>query len=163
MVFATLAGQKPRVFEGFVAKKAINLQTLSPRRQCRRQGAVFRRENPPHGAEDDRGQHGFSDASFQATLGACIRKLATPVIYLEASMGHKAVVKRKVEDESPRLFAFEEPPPELRAVRAVANEAALSEKFVIPQNMRLPESSVIRSLFKADGERDAGSREDMAN
>src|SRR5438132_11332336 len=37
-----------------------------------------------------------------------------------------------IEDDSPRLFAFEEPPPELRAVRAVANEAAHGEKFVIP-------------------------------
>ena len=32
---------------------------------------------------------------------------------------------------------------------------------MIPQNMRVPESSVIRSLFEADGERDAASREDL--
>lgn len=70
-------------------------------------------------------------------------------------------MKREIEDESPRLFAFEEPPPELRAVRAVANEAAQAEKFVIPQNMRVPESSVIRLLFENDGNRDAASREDL--
>ena len=67
---------------------------------------------------------GFPEASFQATLNACTRKLPTPVIYLEAALGHKAAVKREIEDDSPRLFAFEEPPPELRAVRVVANEAA---------------------------------------
>ena len=33
-------------------------------------------------------------------------------------------------------------------MRVVANEAAQAEKFVIPQNMRVPESSVIRSLFE---------------
>jgi hypothetical protein len=49
----------------------------------------------------------------------------------------------------------------LRAVRAVANEAAQAEKFVIPQNMRVPESSVIRSLFETDGERNGASREDL--
>jgi hypothetical protein len=103
----------------------------------------------------------FPEASFQATLNACTRRLPTPVIYLEAALGHKAVVKREIEDHSPRLFAFEEPPPELRAVRVVANEAAQGEKFVIPQNMRVPGSSVIRSLFQADGERDAASREDL--
>ncbi len=105
----------------------------------------------------------FPEASFQATLNACTRRLPTPVIYLEAALGHKAVVKREIEDDSPRLFAFEEPPPELRAVRVVANEAAQGEKFVIPQNMRVPEASVIRSLFEADGERDAASREDLGD
>src|SRR5262249_48355346 len=104
---------------------------------------------------------GFSEASFQATLNACTRKLPTPVIYLEAALGHKKSVKQEIEDDSPRLFAFEEPPPELRAVRVVANEAAQGEGFVIPQNMRVPQSSVIRSLFEADGERDAASREDL--
>ncbi len=106
-------------------------------------------------------RQGFPDASFQATLCACARKLPTPVIYLEAALGHKAVVKREIEDDSPRLFAFEEPPAELRAVRVVANEAALGEKFVIPQNMRVPASSVIRSLFQADSEREASDREDL--
>jgi hypothetical protein len=104
---------------------------------------------------------GFGEASFQATLNACTRNLKTSVIYLEAALGHKKAVKDELEDDSPRLFAFEEPPPELR-VRAVANEAAQAEKFVIPQNMRVPEASVIRSLFEADGERDATSREDLS-
>jgi hypothetical protein len=106
-------------------------------------------------------RQGFPDASFQATLCACARNLPTPVIYLEAGLGHKAMVKREIEDDSPRLFAFEEPPPELRAVRVVANEAAQEEKFVIPQNMRVPASSVIRSLFQADSEREASDREDL--
>jgi len=104
---------------------------------------------------------GFPEASFQATLNACAKRLPTPVVYLEAALGHKAVVKREIEDDSPRLFAFEEPPPELRAVRTVSNEAAQVEKFVIPQNMRVPEASVIRLLFNADGERNAASREDL--
>jgi hypothetical protein len=76
---------------------------------------------------------------------------------------HKAAVKRQIEDGSPRLFAFAGPPPELRAVRVAANEAAQAEGFVIPQNMRVPASSVIRSLFEGDGERDASSREDLGD
>jgi hypothetical protein len=106
---------------------------------------------------------GFPEASFQATLNACARNLKSPVIYLEAALGHKKAVKEEVEDGSPRLFAFEEPPPELRAVRAVANDVARAEKFLIPQNMRVPTSSVIRSLFEAHDERDAASREDLGD
>jgi hypothetical protein len=66
-----------------------------------------------------------------------------------------------IEDSFP-LVAFKEPPAELRAVRVVANEAAQEEKFVIPQNMQVPESSVIRTLFEADGERDAAGQEDLS-
>ncbi len=107
-------------------------------------------------------QSGFADASFQATLNACARRTPTPVVYVEAAVGHKKAVLEEVEDDSPRLFAFEEPPPELRAVRAVANEAAQAEGFVIPTNMRVPASSVIRSLFEADGERHGAGREDLS-
>src|SRR5579871_119872 len=52
------------------------------------------------------------------------------------------------EDDSPRLFAFEEPSSELRAVRTVTSEAAQTDKFVIPPNMLVPESSEFRSLFE---------------
>ena len=45
--------------------------------------------------------------------------------------------------------------------RVVANDAAQGEKFVIPQNMRVPASSVIRSLFQADSERESSDREDL--
>ena len=34
---------------------------------------------------------------------------------------------------------------------------------MIPQNMRVPASSVIRSLFEGDGERDASGREDLGD
>jgi hypothetical protein len=47
--------------------------------------------------------------------------------------------------------------------RQLANDAAQAEKFVIPQNMRVPESSVILSLFEADGELDVASREDLGD
>src|SRR5205823_1889528 len=66
----------------------------------------------------------FPEASFQATLSACARNTPTPVVYLEAALGHKAAVRRAVEDGSPRLFPVEEPQAQLRAVRVVANPAA---------------------------------------
>ena len=105
---------------------------------------------------------GFPEASFQATLNACAKRLPTPVVYLEAALGHKKAVKEEIEDDSPRLFAFEEPPPELRAVRAVANEAAQAEKFVIPTEHA--GAGIVGdplACSRTDGERDAASREDL--
>jgi hypothetical protein len=58
-----------------------------------------------------------------------------------------------IENDSPRLFALEEPSPGLRAVRVVANEAAQDEKFVVPPNMSVPVGSVIRLPSEAGGER----------
>jgi hypothetical protein len=62
------------------------------------------------------------------------------------------------EDDLPRRFTFKESPSELRIVQILANEAAQRERLVIPQNMRLAGSSVIRLLFEADGNRDASRR-----
>src|SRR3954454_23365531 len=37
---------------------------------------------------------GFPEASFQATLNACAKRLPTPVIYLEAAIAYKKDVKK---------------------------------------------------------------------
>lgn len=105
---------------------------------------------------------GFPDASFQATLFACARRLTTPVVYLEAAIAHKKAVQRRIENKSPRLFNDEPPPGELRAVKVVANEAAKQEGFMIPMNMRVPVGSVIHRLFEAEPLTDDDGPEDLS-
>jgi hypothetical protein len=106
---------------------------------------------------------GFPDASFQATLNACAKRLPTPVMCLEAALAYKKAVRKRVEDDSPGLFGKEEPPEgQLRAVRVVGNDAAHEEKFVIPNNMRVPEASVIFRLFGDESTRDGEAREDLS-
>lgn len=106
-------------------------------------------------------RRGFPEASFQATLAACTRRLPTPVIYLEAAIGHKKAIKELME--LPGLFKDEEPlPGELRAVKVVANDAAHEEKFVIPKNMRVPEESLIHRLFTDESTRDGNGRENLS-
>ncbi len=106
---------------------------------------------------------GFPEASFQATLNACAKRLPTPVMYLEAAIAYKKAVRKRVEDKSPRLFEEDEPPAgELRAVMVVANNAAHEEGFVLPTNMRVPEGSVIHRLFGDESARDGESREDLS-
>jgi hypothetical protein len=105
----------------------------------------------------------FPTASFQATLCACARQLPTPVIYLEAALGHKAAIKRKINDKSPKLFDMGEPPAgELRAFRVVPNLSASQDGFIIPTNMRVPESSAIHSLFMSNEMQDGRGREDLS-
>ncbi len=105
---------------------------------------------------------GFPEASFQATLHACARRLPTPVIYLEAALNYKKEVQKRIKDETPSLFGKEEPPEgQLRAVKVVPNDPAHKEKFVIPTNMRVPEVSVIRRLFVDESASDDASREDL--
>jgi hypothetical protein len=102
---------------------------------------------------------GFAEASFQATLNACAKRLPTPVLYLEAMPAHKKEAKRSLA--TPSLFGDGPPPGELRAVKVVPNEAAQREKFVIPTNMRVPPASVIYRLFTEEAG-DGSGREDLS-
>lgn len=99
----------------------------------------------------------FPAASFQSTLFACVRRLPTPVVYLEATLAHKKDTKGKLA--TPSLFDDEPPPGELRAVKVIPNKAALQDGFTIPDNMRVPADSVIHSLFDADPVTDGNGEE----
>lgn len=93
----------------------------------------------------------FPAASFQSTLFACIRRLSTPVLYVEAALSHTKEVRKRIEDTSPRLFGAEPSPPgELRAVKVNPNKAAQQQRFSIPANMRVPAGSVIDRMFGAE-------------
>jgi hypothetical protein len=91
---------------------------------------------------------GFPEASFQATLNACAKRLPTPVVYLEATMAYKKEVWRLLA--TPSLFADDTPPGELRGVKVIPNEAAQGDGFMIPTNIRVPEASVIHRLFMGE-------------
>jgi len=102
----------------------------------------------------------FPAASFQATLFACVRRVPTPVVYLEAALAHKKEVKRRLA--TPSLFGDDPPPGELRAVKVIPNNAAQQEGFTIPTNMRVPADSVIYRLFDAEPLTDGDSQEDLS-
>ena len=102
---------------------------------------------------------GFPEASFQATLNACAKRLPTPVVYLEATMAYKKEVRRRLQ--TPSMFGDGPPPGELRAVKVVPNEAAQQDRFTIPTNMRVPQASVIHGLFVDEAAGDGSGREDL--
>lgn len=101
----------------------------------------------------------FPDASFQATLNACSRRTPTPVVYLEAALAHKKEERRRQKTKG--MFDDAPPPGELRAVTVLANDPARDDGFVIPQNMRVPQRSVVHRLFADGAAGDAAAREDL--
>ncbi len=102
----------------------------------------------------------FPASSFQATLFACARRMARPVIYLEATLAHKKEVQRRLQ--TPSMFGDDPPPGELRAVKVVPNKEAQQEGFVIPTNMRVPVGSVVHRLFDAEPLTDGDGKEDLS-
>lgn len=103
----------------------------------------------------------FADASFQATLFACHRKMNSPVLYLEASLAHKADERRDIDRGSTWLFEDAKPQAKLRAVQVVPNAAAQAAGLFIAPNMRVPESSVIHRLHDDEFAVEASDREDL--
>ena len=105
----------------------------------------------------------FPDASFQSTLFACHRRTATAVVYLEASLGHKAEDHREISQGSQWLFEDARPEARLRAVQVVPNAAARAANLTIVTNMRIPESSVIHRLHRDEDASEASGREDLGS
>ena len=112
-------------------------------------------------AVEDIRRNGFADASFQSTLFACHRRMATPVVYLEAALAHKTEAARQIEQGVQWLFDEAKPEALVRAVQVIANDAAKEAGLVIHENMRVPPSSVIHRLFEDEATGDGSSQENL--
>ena len=105
------------------------------------------------------------NASFQATLIACVTRAPTPAIYLEVKMGYKKEELEKLDARQLRLFATDEPEPKLRVARVTANEQAKLIRLRFDRNMEVPADSIIARLFSethgSGAARDAASVESL--
>ena len=88
------------------------------------------------------------DASFQATLIACAKRAPTPIIQLEAAMGHKKCEEAEIASGQLSMFGIPKPEAKLRAYRAVPNAAAKMAGFFIFPNMQIPEDSIISAHYR---------------
>lgn len=91
-------------------------------------------------------------ASFQATLFACQRRLATPILYIETGMGYKTSDLRKLRAQRKATSRRSRPEAKLRVQMCVPNEAAVKSKLQIVRNMRVPESSILHPLLANEDE-----------
>lgn len=89
-----------------------------------------------------------SYASFQSTLYACHRRMATPMLYVEACLEYTASERRGLN----QLKMFDECKPlkKLRVQRVVPNSPASEMDLTARINMRVPESSIIYTTFQEE-------------
>jgi hypothetical protein len=90
------------------------------------------------------------DASFQATLNACVAQAPTPIILIEAGLGLKQSQKRELRDTQLQLLPTRPPKPCLRVLRSMSNGAARKSGFLVHKNWRVPGYSVIAKVFNSD-------------
>lgn len=92
------------------------------------------------------------DASYQATLNACVAQADRPVILLEAGLGLRQSQKRALSDGQLRLLPEKPPKPCLRVLRSMSNPLARTQNFRVHKNFRVPVFSIISKVFNSDAE-----------
>lgn len=96
------------------------------------------------------------EASYQSTFIGFTNAWLKPCLLLLCQPGLKKSQQRQLDQQ---MFSFgERPTPELRAVKVTANEAARDAGFSIPENMRVPKSSITHSVHNYG--QDSGTAEE---
>lgn len=88
-----------------------------------------------------------SDASFEATLNACVSRTPSPIILVKASLALKDAEREAMGLTQRQLFPLKPAILRLRVTSAIVNAAARRASFRIHRNMRIPSSSIISSVF----------------
>lgn len=99
--------------------------------------------------EDVRQQY-CPDASFQATLNACVTQASKPVLFLEVGLGLKNEQKRALRDRQLQFLPTQTPKPCLRVLRSMPNAEARKIGLQIHKNWRIPSNSAIAKVFNSD-------------
>lgn len=89
------------------------------------------------------------EASYQASLIACVNRSLIPTILLEAAMAYKKSEAAEVRSGQTTLFASAKPVPKLRAVSAMQNDRARAAGFTIHPNIAVPAASIVAKYHSA--------------
>ncbi|MGO8930350.1 MAG: hypothetical protein ACLQU3_26070 [Limisphaerales bacterium] len=104
------------------------------------------------------------DASFQATLNACVTHVATPVVLLEIGLGLKKEQQRALHDPQLQFLPTPVPKPCLRVLRSMPNAASREISLQVHKNWRVPGYSIIAKVFNSDANnRDGQSVENLSS
>jgi len=99
------------------------------------------------------------EASFKSTLYACVTRLPSPLMWLEADLAYKKAELAALASRQGEIIPSAPPTPALRVTESFRNEAAVDIGLYIPKKMRVPESSVIFTAFF--GSYSGQAREDL--
>jgi hypothetical protein len=92
----------------------------------------------------------YPEASFQATLNACVAQVKTPALLLEIGMGLKKTELRRIQSKQMNLLPEAPPKPKLRVLSSMSNLAARQISLQIPRFMRVPSRSILTRIFKGE-------------
>jgi hypothetical protein len=90
------------------------------------------------------------EASYSATLNACLKKTPTAATLLNCGMGYKAEEMDRLESRHGLLLPEKALKPKLRLISVMPN-AATKGKFSFHKNMTVPPSSVIHEFHSGVG------------
>lgn len=100
------------------------------------------------------------EASFQATLNACVQRNDRPTILFDADMGYKKAEAAEVRRGQLAIFPGVTPAPRLRVANVIQNPEARATRFAIHKNMAVPaESLVARHFAETAGQASSASAE----
>jgi hypothetical protein len=106
------------------------------------------------------------DASYAASLIACVKRVPHPVVHLEVGAGLKKEEAARLRSGQLDIFPTPNPVAKLRALKSSSNPTARKFGFVIHQNMQIPSASTIaRHFAESDGVEMTGGvvgQEDLA-
>ena len=91
-----------------------------------------------------------SEASIQASIINFIKNWSSSCIHLSVDLGFNKDEEAGLNQMS--FDFFDQPQMVLRAIRAEPNDIARKEKFLLFNNMRVPENSIIQNVHKGDSE-----------
>jgi len=107
-------------------------------------------------------QHFCPDASFQATLNACVAHVVRPAILLEVGLGLKKEQQRALQDRQLQFLPTTAPKPCLRVLRSMPNAEARKIGLQVHKNWRVPGYSIIAKTFNSDFETDGEEVENLS-
>jgi hypothetical protein len=90
------------------------------------------------------------EASFQATLNACVNRLGAPALVIEARLGYKKSEQEELNSHQRQLIPKAPPRAKLRVHSVASNRWAAASRLKVHQNMQVPASSVIHKLHFND-------------
>jgi hypothetical protein len=88
-----------------------------------------------------------SEASFQATLNACVSRVGAPALVVEVGLGLKKDEQRQLNSSQSELLPGDAPEPKLRVLTVASNNASRGTNLQIHRNIQVPKTSLLYSVF----------------
>jgi hypothetical protein len=88
------------------------------------------------------------EASFRATLNACVNRFGGPILLVEVQLGFKKEEEKQIASQQMNLFSATPPQAKLRVLTGLGNNRARGTQLKIHRNMQVPAASLLYRVFR---------------